>query len=638
MSKTAIVKTGEQFFIKQLSRSQPIKLDKVIFANINGTNGDTEIDLNGSMPAARQIVHTAPVTQSGLLNDKTVVYSVILDTSVGDFSFNYIGLANSETNTLCMVMHTDLTRKVKTAGQRQGNTITESIWLEIDNASESTGITVNAQTWQIDYSKRLAGEDERIRLTNYDLYNRLAIHDGFTITKNNNQLTVSSGLAYVAGLRVNHTAQTSIKVENNQSLYIDAWLAGTVTGEWSVSYNLIAGTNLRDYEKNGFKHYVERVASVDANGKLVVVKPKSFITTYDHATTEKTGIVKLSSEINSTSETDAATSLAVKKIYDLALKNCGDLANTSINNLTGLNEGIYFQGRNAQATTENNYPINQAGTLQVFKNGADGAGCCQIYTTYRNARQFVRNYRGGTKTWEPWVEYYTTANKELSNIINKFQPLDFESVIFSPDKQYHATVRNDGIFGFFDRKSTHQNLSWAVDATGGLVHGYVNVDKIRGLEDFINNLIPVGIPMPWPTVTPPPGWLACNGWKFDKNKYPKLAQAYPSGFLPDVRANTIRGLDAGRGIDVNRVILSEQGDAMRNLTGTFGFEANTGGNTGGADVGGVFYSVPDPARRHLAAGTAAGNNTIVFDASRQAPIANEFRVRSIAFLYIVRAA
>ncbi|OCG60813.1 phage tail-collar fiber domain-containing protein [Gilliamella sp. Nev3-1] len=318
MSKTAIVKTGEQFFIKQLSKSQPIKLDRVIFANINGVNGNTNIDTNSKMPAQNQIVYTAPVTQCGLLNDKTVVYSVILDTSVGDFSFNYIGLVNSETDTLCMVMHTDLTKKIKTAGQRQGNTITESIWLEIDNASESTGITVNAQTWQIDYSKRLAGEDERIRLTNYDLYNRLAIHSGFTITKNNNQLTVSAGLAYVAGLRVEHIAQKAVKVKNNQSLYIDAWLAGTVTGEWSVNYNLIAGTNLKDYEKNRFKHFVERVASVDANGKLVVVKPKSFITTYDHATTEKTGIVRLNSSTNSTSETEAATPLAVKKAYDLA--------------------------------------------------------------------------------------------------------------------------------------------------------------------------------------------------------------------------------------------------------------------------------------------------------------------------------
>lgn len=453
MSKTAIIKTGEKFFIKQLSKSQPIILDRVIFANISGISSDTDIDFNGLMPPTDQIVHTAPVTQSGLLNDKTVVYSVILDTSVGDFSFNYIGLANAETNTLCMVMHTDLTRKIKTAGQRQGNTITESIWLEIDNASESTGITVNAETWQIDYSKRLAGEDERIRLTNYDLYNRLAIHSGFEITKNGNQLTVSSGLAYVAGLRVEHTTETSINIENNQSLYIDAWLAGTTTGEWSVNYNLITGTNLRDYEQNGFKHYVERIASVNTAGQLTTVTPKSFITTYDHASTEKTGIVRLNSEINSESETEAATPLAVKTAYDLAtianttattanntanaaVKRSGDqmtgdlfiknkrvlvdgdafrfngyLSNTNLNNIKAPQHGVYLQNKNEFTTTSNNYPVNAAGSLIVTQTGGDGInGCVQIYTDYRSARQFIRTYRDQNNVWSPWVEQITSAN------------------------------------------------------------------------------------------------------------------------------------------------------------------------------------------------------------------------------------
>ena len=108
-----------------------------------------------------------------------------------------------------------------------------------------------------------------------------------------------------------------------------------------------------------------------------------------------------------------------------AVQLFGDLANTNINNLTVFNEGIYFQGRNAQASIENGYPINQAGTLQVFKNGADGAGCCQVYTTYRGSRQFVRNYRGGTKTWEPWVEQITTANSTVDSngFLKKASPI-----------------------------------------------------------------------------------------------------------------------------------------------------------------------------------------------------------------------
>ncbi|OCG63823.1 hypothetical protein A9G48_05025 [Gilliamella sp. wkB18] len=545
MSKTAIVKTGEQFFIKQLSKSQPIKLDRVIFANISGINGDTEIDLNGSMPDASQIVHTAPVTQSGLLNDKTVVYSVILDTSIGDFSFNYIGLVNAETNTLCMVMHTDLTRKIKTAGQRQGNTITESIWLEIDNASESTGITVNAQTWQIDYSKRLAGEDERIRLTNYDLYNRLAIHSGFTITKKDNKLTVSAGLAYVAGLRVEHTAQTSITVENNQSLYVDAWLSGTTTGEWSVNYNLIAGTNLKDYETNGFKHYVERVASVDASGKLVVVKAKSFITTYDHSTTEKMGIVRLSSATNSTSETEAATPLAIKTVNDLATEN----------------------------------------------------------------------------------------HNNLLNVISKFTSTDNESVVFSPNHNYQIVMRNDGVCGVYNHLTN--KFAWLINQNGG-IDGYIGCDRVVGLDEYVrSHSLPVGIPQPWPTTTPPPGWLKCNGWKFDKNRYPRLAHVYPSGNLPDLRGEFIRGWDDGKNVDPGRGILSWQRDAIRNIHGSIETVISGSANHIGS---GAFYTSNFNWGAYTVSGVAGGSHqSLIFDASRVAPTAHDNRPRNLAFMYIVKA-
>ncbi len=51
---------------------------------------------------------------------------------------------------------------------------------------------------------------------------------------------------------------------------------------------------------------------------------------------------------------------------------------------------------------------------------------------------------------------------------------------------------------------------------------------VRNLSLF-EKLIPVGVPLPWPTTTPPEGWTQCNGASFDKTKYPKLAQAYPNG-------------------------------------------------------------------------------------------------------------
>ncbi|MGY2923772.1 phage-related tail fiber protein [Ewingella americana] len=72
------------------------------------------------------------------------------------------------------------------------------------------------------------------------------------------------------------------------------------------------------------------------------------------------------------------------------------------------------------------------------------------------------------------------------------------------------------------------------------------------------HLIPVGVPLPWPTATPPAGWLKCNGAAFDKAKYPQLATAYPSGVLPDLRGEFIRGWDDSKGVDAGRELLSFQ--------------------------------------------------------------------------------
>ncbi|EFF0166322.1 phage tail protein [Escherichia coli] len=83
------------------------------------------------------------------------------------------------------------------------------------------------------------------------------------------------------------------------------------------------------------------------------------------------------------------------------------------------------------------------------------------------------------------------------------------------------------------------------------------------LESDFDKFFPVGFPLPWPQATPPGGWLKCNGATFDKVKYPKLATAYPSGVLPDLRGEFLRGWDDGRGVDVNRVLLSSQSEDLK---------------------------------------------------------------------------
>ncbi|SQM10918.1 phage tail protein [Escherichia coli] len=147
--------------------------------------------------------------------------------------------------------------------------------------------------------------------------------------------------------------------------------------------------------------------------------------------------------------------------------------------------------------------------------------------------------------------------------------------------------------------------------------------------------LPVGVPVPWPSATPPTGWLKCNGAAFSAEEYPELAKAYPTNKLPDLRGEFIRGWDDGRGVDAGRQLLSSQGDAIRNIEGF----ADGGIGMSFDSIRGAFY---DAGTRSA---TMANNTTTIdktddlgFDASRVVPTANENRPRNIAFNYIVRAA
>lgn len=159
--------------------------------------------------------------------------------------------------------------------------------------------------------------------------------------------------------------------------------------------------------------------------------------------------------------------------------------------------------------------------------------------------------------------------------------------------------------------------------------------------------LPAWVPIPCPMATPPEGFLKCNGATFDKEKYPELAKGYPSGVLPDLRGEFIRGWDDDRGVDVGRGILSAQGDAIRNITGGIVKKSQANEPFSHADEGdvefqGAIYAtgVREWNNGYYQNGTpiSAAFDNFHFDASRIVPTANENRPRNVAFLYIVRAA
>ncbi|KMW71889.1 phage protein ydab [Photorhabdus luminescens subsp. luminescens] len=176
---------------------------------------------------------------------------------------------------------------------------------------------------------------------------------------------------------------------------------------------------------------------------------------------------------------------------------------------------------------------------------------------------------------------------------------------------------------------------------------------INSLREEINisnkaNYLPVGTPIPWPTDIPPVGWLQCNGAEFDKAAYPQLAAAYPTGKLPDLRGEFIRGWSGKRGVDNGRKILSLQGDAIRNITAFVQGRTDIANGrifSGNDDRSGAFLTsgeYGDYVVRSQGPMSSVGARdrlaALSFDASRVVPTANENRPRNVAFNYIVRAA
>ncbi|MEF6607539.1 phage tail protein [Escherichia coli] len=160
------------------------------------------------------------------------------------------------------------------------------------------------------------------------------------------------------------------------------------------------------------------------------------------------------------------------------------------------------------------------------------------------------------------------------------------------------------------------------------------------LESDIDKYIPVGFPLPWPQATPPGGWLKCNGATFDKVKYPKLATAYPSGILPDLRGEFLRGWDDGRGINNGRSLLSAEAGMLEKhrhiIVSNEGYDA-----TDEWDIGMIVKSTYTQGRgidSATAGGTLIPNPTLHTKGRVGNTGGAETRPRNVAFNYIVRAA
>lgn len=405
----------EQYIAQQTINKGTVVFDEFVFANIPGLTAEN-LKNHLTMPQAEHIVHRQAVSQSGVINENAVVYSVTIGTEVGDFDFNFIGLVNKSKNMLAVAIQTTPIKKVRNKNAVQGNSITRNVLLEFRGAKALTNINVTAQTWQIDFTVRLHGIDEKIRLTNRDLYGRAVFFDDSFLVKrkSGNDYTIEPGVAYVEGVRANMTALENINAANLPcSIYLDVVHHCTVTGAYETEIKFLKA-NKADYtDTTNRPHYVQILADIDRNGVVTdrrLLSPFLGINPLDLDDTTpnkadkrghthrlplasliKRGIVKLYSGYDSDAEDLAATPKAIKTLkafIDALTRNLGnyipnskkssrvdsssaDDVATSAAAKTAYDKGVEAKNAADNAQRSANDGINRANNAQQTANSAN---------------------------------------------------------------------------------------------------------------------------------------------------------------------------------------------------------------------------------------------------------------------------
>ena len=181
-------------------------------------------------------------------------------------------------------------------------------------------------------------------------------------------------------------------------------------------------------------------------------------------------------------------------------------------------------------------------------NGVKFDGSADINLTPENIGAFARRSTGayadsnGAVPWNAESGAYNVARSGDSYILVNF----YTGVGSCRTLQMKAHYRNRGLFYRSSRDGYGFEEDWAE----------VYTSKNLPPESY-----PVGAPIPWPSDTVPSGYALMQGQTFNKSAYPKLAAAYPSGVIPDMRGWTIKGKPAS-----GRAVLSQEQDGIKSHT------------------------------------------------------------------------
>ncbi|MGY9523815.1 tail fiber protein [Citrobacter freundii] len=298
------------------------------------------------------------------------------------------------------------------------------------------------------------------------------------------------------------------------------------------------------------KGFVQLSSATDSTSESLAATPKAVKAAYDlasgkytaqDATTAQKGLVQLSSATNSVSEALAATPKAVKTAYDLAngkytaqdastaqkgLVKLSSATDSTSETLAATPKAVKAVNDNANGRVPSERKVNGhslAGDISVTSQDIFDGQCIEL-----GADQNLDNYQ------TPGL-YFQPANANTSAALH-YPENNAGSLMVLKGAGITQVYRVYGSSRSYSRSkySTQPWTTWTPD-----------------------DAFPVGAPIPWPSDTVPPAHALMQGQPFDKSVYPLLAVAYPSGVIPDMRGQTIKGRPDGR------AVLSQELDGIK---------------------------------------------------------------------------
>ncbi|WP_250206490.1 phage tail protein, partial [Escherichia coli] len=426
------------------------------------------------------------------------------------------------------------------------------------------------------------------------------------------------------------------------------------------------------------KGIVQLSSATNSTSESLAATPKAVKAAYElangkytaqDATTAQKGIVQLSNATNSTSEMLAATPKSVKAAYDLANgKYTAQDATTAQKGIVQLCSATNSASETLAATPKavkaaNDNANGRVPSARKVNGKALSADITLTPKDIGTLNSTTMSFSGGAG----WFKLATVTMPQASSVVSITLIGGAGFNVGSPQQAGISELvlragngNPKGITGaLWQRTSTgFTNFAW-VNTSGDTYDIYVAIgnyatgvniqwdytsnasvtihtspaysaNKPEGLTDGTvyslytpsEQFYPPGAPIPWPSDTVPSGYALMQGQTFDKSAYPKLAVAYPSGVIPDMRGWTIKGKPAS-----GRAVLSQEQDGIKShthsasasstdlgtkTTSSFDYGTKSTNNTGAHthSISGTANSAG--AHQHKSSGAFGGTNTSIF--------------------------